>query len=51
MSYEPVKEQKQHEKHRGEWEPNIRVMAFSIRVAAMAIAHRHGDMADATVSN
>lgn len=23
MSYEPIKEHKQHEEHRSEWEPNI----------------------------
>ena len=51
VSHEPVKEQKQHEEHGGNWEPNRRVMAFSIRVAAVAITNGHGGMAAATVSN
>ena len=51
MSYEHVKEQKHHEEHRNEWGPNIGVMAFSVRGAAVATAHRHGSVPDATVSN
>lgn len=32
-------------------EPNIRVLALSIMVAAEAIARRHGGMSDVTVPN